>query len=114
MQIFEVAQIEQQRRTQGGPWLEFLREPSLSMGIYALAAGSTDQQEPHTEDEVYYVLEGTAVINVAGEDQPVQAGSVVFVGANVPHHFHTIQQALHVLVFFAPAEYSNAATEKQP
>jgi mannose-6-phosphate isomerase-like protein (cupin superfamily) len=112
MQIFEVAQIQQQRQAQGGPWLEFLREPSLSLGIYALAAGSIDRQEPHTEDEVYYVLEGVAMINVAGEDRPVQAGSVIFVGANVPHHFHTIEQALSVLVFFAPAEYSNAATEQ--
>lgn len=112
MQFFDIAQIQQQRQTQGGPWLEFLRESSLSMGLYVLAAGSTDLQQPHTEDEVYYVLAGAATINVAGEDRAVQTGSVIFVGANVLHHFHTIQQTLSVLVFFAPAEYSNAPTEK--
>jgi len=26
---------------------------------------------------------------------------------NVPHHFHSIEEDLIVLVFFAPAEYSN-------
>jgi hypothetical protein len=32
----------------------------------------------------------------------------VFVAANVLHRFHHIEEDLTVLVFFAPAEYSQA------
>ena len=79
------------------------------MGVYVLPASSTDPQSPHTEDEVYYVVSGRAKIMVAQEDREVQAGSIVYVAKNVAHHFHSIEEQLTVLVFFAPAEYSNKA-----
>jgi mannose-6-phosphate isomerase-like protein (cupin superfamily) len=66
-----------------------------------------DLQSPHTEDEVYYVVSGRAQITVAKENQAVQAGSIVYVAKNVEHRFHSIEEDLTVLVFFAPAEYSN-------
>ncbi|MEZ4734758.1 MAG: hypothetical protein R3E79_47305 [Caldilineaceae bacterium] len=40
------------------------------------------------------------------EDRPVQAGSLVYVAAQVEHRFHSIAETLQVLVFFAPAEGS--------
>ncbi len=89
------------------PYLEFLHVPSLSMGVYRLPAGGVDPQSPHTEDEVYYVLSGRAQIRVGEEDRSVSAGSIVFVAAKVDHRFHTIEEDLTILVFFAPAEYSN-------
>ncbi|MEQ1823345.1 MAG: cupin domain-containing protein [Fimbriimonadaceae bacterium] len=88
-------------------YLEFLRQSSMSMGLYRLEAGASDPQLPHSEDEVYVVLKGEAMIRVGEEDAPVREGSVVFVAKFVPHHFHSITTALDVLVFFAPAEYSN-------
>ena len=88
-------------------YLEFLSVLDLSMGLYVLPAGGTDPQSPHTEDEVYYVVSGKAQITVADESHDVQAGSVVYVEKNVAHHFHSIEEELQVLVFFAPAEYSN-------
>ena len=106
MQAHELAEIRQQRASTGQPWLEFLRVPALSMGIYVLAVGATDEQQPHTEDEVYYVTSGRGFIQVAGEDRAVSAGSLIYVAANVAHHFHTISEELSVLVFFAPAEYT--------
>ena len=80
------------------------RQPSMSMGFYTLPAGSRDGQQPHQEDEVYYILRGSAQLQVDGVDQPVTSGSIVFVGARVPHHFHSIEEELVTLVFFAPAE----------
>lgn len=90
-------------------WNEFLRVSALSMGLYTLPAGALDPQQPHGEDEVYYVTRGVGRIQVGDEDQPVQAGSIVYVPAQVEHRFHSITQELSVIVFFAPAEYSNAA-----
>src|SRR5512143_2137863 len=91
----------------GKLYLEFLRKPSLSMGVYQLPAGGVDPQSPHTEDEVYYVVSGRARLRVADEDLPVQPGSIVYVAKNVEHCLHLIEEDLTVLVFFAPAEYSN-------
>ncbi|WP_204959898.1 cupin domain-containing protein [Salinigranum salinum] len=83
---------------------EFLRRDSLSVGVYRLPAGAVDPQEPHTEDEVYYVVSGRATIEVADESTGVEAGDVVFVERGVDHRFVDIETELVVLVFFAPAE----------
>ncbi len=90
-------------------YLEFLREESLSMGLYVLPAGSLDPQQPHTEDEVYVVMHGRGQIRVAAEDRPVEPGSVIFVEAGVDHRFHSIAETLRVLVLFAPPEGSRLA-----
>ncbi len=106
MQAFEFTQLASKRKASNKLYLEFLKVPDLSLGLYVLPAGGADPQSPHTEDEVYYVVSGRAQINVAGEDRPVQAGSIVYVAKNVAHKFHSIEEELNVLVFFAPAEYS--------
>lgn len=107
MQAFELAELISQRADSNKLYLEFLKVPDLSMGLYVLSAGGTDPQSPHTEDEVYYVVSGRARIKVAEEDRAVEAGSIVYVAKNVEHRFHAIEEELTLLVFFAPAEYSN-------
>ena len=107
MQAYELSQLLTERQQSGRLYLEFLRVPSLSMGLYVLAAGANDPQQPHTEDEVYYIAGGQGMIRVDEEDRPVQTGSVVFVAAGDRHHFHSITADLHILVFFAPAEYTH-------
>ena len=107
MQAFELAQLLEEHKQSNKLYLEFLKVPDLSMGLYILPAGGTDPQSPHTEDEVYYVVSGKAQIKVADEGRDVQAGSIVCVAKNVEHRFHSIEEELTVLVFFAPAEYSN-------
>lgn len=107
MKAFELAQLITQRANSNKLYLEFLKVDDLSMGLYVLPTGGTDPQSPHTEDEVYYVVSGKAKILVADESHDVQAGSIVYVAKNVAHRFHSIEAELTVLVFFAPAEYSN-------
>jgi mannose-6-phosphate isomerase-like protein (cupin superfamily) len=104
MQTFEFSQLFNQQQQSGKLYLEFLRVPALSAGVYVLPAGQPDPQQPHTEDEVYYVVEGRGQIRVADEDREIQAGSIVYVAAGVAHRFHSITQDLQILVFFAPAE----------
>ena len=107
MQAFELLDIIKRQSRSGKPYFEFLHVPDLSVGVYQLLVGDTDIQSPHTEDEVYYVVEGRAKIQVADEERDVRAGSVIYMAKNVPHRFHSIEEDLIVLVFFAPAEYSN-------
>lgn len=106
MKTFELAALFQQQQSSGRSYLEFLRENTMSMGLYVLPAGSVDGQSPHTEDEVYYVAAGRGRFTSAGEDVPVQAGSILFVPAHEEHRFHSIEEDLHILVLFAPPEYS--------
>ena len=111
MQAFELANLIQQRQAAGWPYLEFLRVPALSMGLYDLAAGDADPQSPHSEDEVYYVTGGQPRVTMGDEDQAVGPGSIVYVPAGMPHHFHSITSDLSLLVFFAPPEYSQSRTQ---
>ena len=39
-------------------------------------------------------------------NRPVQAGSIVYVAKNAERRFHSIEEESTVIVFFAPAEYS--------
>jgi mannose-6-phosphate isomerase-like protein (cupin superfamily) len=82
----------------------------MSLGIYRLAAGAIDPQRPHAEDEIYYVIEGRGSIRVGREDGSLAPGSLVFVPAHLEHRFHSITEDLTLLVFFAPAEGTSAAS----
>jgi mannose-6-phosphate isomerase-like protein (cupin superfamily) len=108
MDGFELADLEAQRWGSGKAYLEFLRVPALSVGLYTLEAGAVDGQSPHTEDEIYVVMTGRARISVGDEVRDVGPGSVVYVAATVAHRFHDITERLEILVVFAPAEDSLA------
>ena len=107
MHALELSQLIARQADGDRLYLEFLKAPDLSMGLYVLPAGGMDPQSPHSEDEVYYVVGGRGRIQVADEDRLVQTGSIVYVPKHVEHRFHSITEELKVLVFFAPAEYSN-------
>ena len=55
----------------GHDFAEFFRSSTLSLTVARWPAGSVDDQEPHTEDEVYYVVSGRARLRVADEDAAV-------------------------------------------
>jgi mannose-6-phosphate isomerase-like protein (cupin superfamily) len=95
--------VSEARRSEDA-WHEFLRAGMFSAGVYRLAEGATDPQDPHEEDEVYLVLSGRAVLEVAGERLPVTRGSLAFVAKRVEHRFTDIREDLEVLVLFAPPE----------
>jgi mannose-6-phosphate isomerase-like protein (cupin superfamily) len=99
-----LAEIDQQRAASGKLYREFLRVPAMSAGLYVLSPGSTDQQRPHHEDEIYYVVRGRAHFKAGDDDREVSAGNVIFVAAEVDHRFYDVQEELAVLVVFAPAE----------
>ncbi len=104
---FELSDLEAERRESGRPWLEFLRVESMFAGVYVLEAGAEDRQQPHDEDELYYVVRGRGVIRVEGGDTSVGPGSLVYVKAGVEHRFHSIEEDLVVVVFFARQTKAN-------
>jgi mannose-6-phosphate isomerase-like protein (cupin superfamily) len=104
MNAFSVSGLLAEQERTGKAYLEFLRVPALSAGVYVLPAGATDPQSPHREDEVYCVLRGRAWMRLGDTELPVANGTIIHVPAGVEHRFHSITEELAVLVLFAPAE----------
>ena len=108
MKVFAINDLFAARSKSSKPYFEFLRVPTLSAGVYVLPAGEEDKQQPHSEDEMYYVVTGSGRFRTeedgVSQDVPVSAGSVIFVEAGAKHRFHSINEELAVLVFFSPAE----------
>jgi mannose-6-phosphate isomerase-like protein (cupin superfamily) len=107
--FFSLAELQAERAASGKRYLEFLRVPALSTGIYVLPQEGLDQQTPHRQDEIYYVVSGRARMKITGDDQApedrlVAGGTVIFVEAGAEHRFHSIEEELVVLVVFGPAE----------
>jgi mannose-6-phosphate isomerase-like protein (cupin superfamily) len=99
----EIPELDPQPRdADGHGYVDFLASDKLSVGLAIWPKGKPDRQRPHLEDEVYYVISGRATIQVAGEDRAVKAGSLVLVATGVEHRFHSIEEDLRVLVFWAP------------
>jgi mannose-6-phosphate isomerase-like protein (cupin superfamily) len=99
-----VAAVERERVASNKAYREFLRVASMSAGLYVLPAGAVDRQQPHHEDEMYYVIRGRARFRAGEEEREVSAGSVLFVAAEVEHRFFDIAEEIAMLVFFAPPE----------
>ncbi|GAA2659442.1 cupin domain-containing protein [Streptomyces aculeolatus] len=104
MKAFRLDDLEAERRANDGAYLQFLRERNMSVGLYALDAGSPDPQQPHSQDEVYVIMSGRGSVTVGDETLQVGRGCVVYVPAGVPHRFHHITEDLRVLVVFSPPE----------
>jgi len=102
-QIFEIDEIRKAMTGGRVQYKEFLRVPSLSCGVYHLPKGSKDMQTPHDEDEVYFVLDGKARIQMGEEMKEVGSGDILYVKATEEHSFFEIEEDMTLLVFFAAA-----------
>jgi mannose-6-phosphate isomerase-like protein (cupin superfamily) len=96
---FEVAAVRERLREAGGGYEIVHESTGLEVGVYVLVAPEPDRQQPHEDDELYVVIEGTGVLEVKGEQVAVREGSAVFVEAHAEHRF-TAYEHLSVLVIF--------------
>jgi mannose-6-phosphate isomerase-like protein (cupin superfamily) len=106
--VFDLAELVKKSEVRGSPYLEFLRVPALSCGIYQLAAGAQDRQTSHDEDEVYFVLKGRAQLVLGGEKRPIERGSILYIPSDTEHEFVEIEEDLSLLVFFGSGGPSGA------
>jgi mannose-6-phosphate isomerase-like protein (cupin superfamily) len=96
---FGVGSVVEKLRAAGGGYEVVHESPGLEMGVYVLVAPEPDRQQPHEDDEVYVVLDGSGVLDVDGTSVPVNVGDAVFVEAGADHRFSAYEQ-LAVLVVF--------------
>ena len=106
MFVFDIDAVRRALAAMDSNWKEFMRVEGMSAGVYRLKAGDRDAQNPHNEDEIYYVTRGRAKFAAGDNVQDVMAGSIIYVEARREHRFIEIAEDLEALVIFAPAEGS--------
>jgi mannose-6-phosphate isomerase-like protein (cupin superfamily) len=80
------------------------RSPGLELGVYVLVAPEPDRQQPHLDDEVYVVLEGSGVLDVEGKQVELREGHAVFVPAGAEHRFIGYERLSVLVIFERPRE----------
>jgi mannose-6-phosphate isomerase-like protein (cupin superfamily) len=83
-------------------WIVHLSTGDLSLGTYSIPAGGVDDQQPHTEDEIYVVKAGRATMVSQSGTAAVGPGSVIYVPAGEEHRFTDVTDDLALIVVFAP------------
>src|SRR5258707_8837331 len=107
MHAFGVHTALERLRAAGGGYEVVHSSPGLELGVYVLVAPEPDRQQPHEDDEVYIVLEGSGVLDVEGQKVELREGHALFVPAHAEHRFSGYE-SLSLLVIFerAPAKTS--------
>jgi len=86
----------------GGGYEVVHSSPGLEIGVYVLVAPEPDRQQPHEEDEVYVVLEGSGVLEVEGTATPLDEGMALFVPAHAEHRFTAYEHLALLVIFNGP------------
>mgnify|MGYP006291958533 FL=1 len=90
--------------------LEVLKEESMTVEVGRYSASKSAPKNPHTGDEIYYIISGSGMARVEDETYPVEPGDVVFVEAGLEHDFFNIEEDIRALIVLAgspdPAAYS--------
>lgn len=107
---FSLHELLATRAQQKQSWYQFLNEETMSAGVYFLKAGENDNQAPHEFDEVYYILSGKASLKADEKIISVSKGSIVYVKAQVEHHFFDIAEDITAVVVFSKATPNAADT----
>lgn len=96
--LFDVAAASR-RLAEAGGYEVVHSSPGLEIGVYVLVAPEPDRQQPHEDDEVYIVLEGSGLLDIEGRQVELREGHAVFVPAGAEHRFSAYEH-LRVLVIF--------------
>ena len=104
---FDVDAVKRRLETGNGGYEVVHSSPGLEVGVYVLVAPEPDHQQPHDDDELYFVLEGRGTLEIEGTPAPVEPGQAIFVPAGAEHRF-TGYEGLSVLVIFARATHREA------
>ena len=82
----------------GERFVEMFRKESVSIELYA--PRGSDLQEPHDQDEVYFVVAGEGTFLAGESRRPFGPGDAIFVAAGMTHRFEDFTDDLVVWVVF--------------
>lgn len=85
----------------GRLFVELFRHGSMSVELYR--PEGRDLQQPHRQDELYFIAAGTGLFRSGGDLFPFQSGDILFVPAGVEHRFESFSEDFLVwVVFYGP------------
>jgi mannose-6-phosphate isomerase-like protein (cupin superfamily) len=86
---------------EGAPFVRMMAGGSMSVEVYA--PKGTDLQQPHAQDELYFIHTGTGQLVINGQRFDANAGDAFFVAAGVEHRFENFSQDFVTwVVFYGP------------
>ncbi len=89
------------KRMKHDDWYDtFLCKDNMSVGVLRLRPGENDPQDPHLNDEIYYIINGNGYLRVNDKDIEVKEGRVIFVPARIKHNFHSNNKEIIALYVF--------------
>ena len=89
--IYEINDLLSELEERNGYFIDFITTKGIQAGIIRLRPFQKDTQEPHSVDEVYYVIEGSGFIEINNKNYAIKERT----GAE--HRFHGNNQDLVIL-----------------
>jgi mannose-6-phosphate isomerase-like protein (cupin superfamily) len=87
-----------QKYPQGAPFVTMMAGGTMSVEVFA--PKGADLQQPHTQDELYFIHSGTGEIVINGQRFDAAAGDAFFVAAGVEHRFEKFSDDFVTWVVF--------------
>jgi mannose-6-phosphate isomerase-like protein (cupin superfamily) len=86
---------------QGAPFATMMSGGTMSVEVFA--PKGIDIQQPHKQDELYFIQGGTGRIDINGQKFDAAAGDAFFVAAGVEHRFESFSDDFVTwVVFYGP------------
>lgn len=80
-----------------------VRHARGSMVVELYAPRGVDDQQPHTQDELYFVVKGSGTFVCGGRSVTFEPGDALFVAAGVEHRFVDFTDDFETwVVFYGP------------
>lgn len=98
MERLTIGKAVQAFQQQSRPYVELFEHGSLTIEYYQ--PDKQDLQSPHDRDEVYVVISGHGKFQRGDEEQPFEAGEVLFVPAFMEHRFTQFSEDFATWVIF--------------
>ena len=85
----------------GAPFLRMMAGGTMSVEVFAPKVA--DLQQPHAQDELYFIHSGTAQIIINEQSFDAASGDAFFVAARVAHKFENFSSDFATwVVFYGP------------
>ena len=96
----------------GTPFATLLAHGTMSVEYYAPVG--TDPQQPHEQDELYFIDRGSGVFMLGDAELPFAPGDCLFVPAGVRHRFKSFSAGFGAwVVFWGPQGGEDGAVHER-
>jgi mannose-6-phosphate isomerase-like protein (cupin superfamily) len=86
----------------GAPFVTMMAGGTMSVEVFA--PKNEDLQEPHMQDELYFIQRGVGELVINGQRFDAAAGDAFFVAAGVQHRFENFSEDFVTWVVFYGAQ----------